>query len=53
VNTAKAAANPAIGAYVDYYLADGTISSVLETVPYVNLAPAALAETRAAWDAVK
>jgi phosphate transport system substrate-binding protein len=53
VNTAKAAANPAIGAYVDYYLADGTISSVLETVPYVNLAPAAIAETRAAWDAVK
>jgi phosphate transport system substrate-binding protein len=53
VNTAKAAANPAIGAYVDYYLADGTISSVLETVPYVNLAPDALAETRAAWDAVK
>jgi phosphate transport system substrate-binding protein len=53
VNTAKAAQNPAIGAYVDYYLADGTISSVLETVPYVNLTPQALAETRAAWDAVK
>ena len=37
VNKAKAAANPAVVAYVDYYLADGTISTVLETVPYVNL----------------
>jgi phosphate transport system substrate-binding protein len=53
VNKAKAAANPAIGAYVDYYLTDGTITKVLETVPYVNLTPEALAETRAAWDAVK
>lgn len=53
VNTAKAAENPAIRAYVDYYLADGTISSVLQTVPYVNLTPEALAETRAAWDAVR
>ena len=37
VNKAKAAANPAVVAFVDYYLADGTISTVLETVPYVNL----------------
>ena len=36
-----------------YYLADGTISSVLETVPYVNLTPEALTESRAAWDASK
>jgi phosphate transport system substrate-binding protein len=53
VNKAKAAENAAIGAYVDFYLAEGTISTVLETVPYVNLAPDALAETRAAWDAAK
>ena len=53
VNNAKAAENPAVVGYVDYYLADGTISSVLETVPYVNLTPEALAETRAAWDAAK
>jgi phosphate transport system substrate-binding protein len=53
VNKAKAAENAAIGAYVDFYLAEGTISEVLETVPYVNLAPDALAETRAAWDAAK
>ena len=32
VNKAKAAENPAVAAYVDYYLADGTISTVLETV---------------------
>ena len=51
VNNAKAAENPAVVGYVDYYLADGTISSVLEAVPYVNLTPEALAETRAAWDA--
>ncbi len=53
VNKAKAAANPAVGAYVDFYLADGTISKVLETVPYVNLPAADLAATRAAWDAAK
>jgi phosphate transport system substrate-binding protein len=53
INKAKAAANPAVVGYVDYYLADGTISSVLEAVPYVNLTPEALAETRAAWDGSK
>ena len=53
VNKAKAAANPAVVAYVDYYLAEGTIATVLETVPYVNLPAEALAETRAAWDAAK
>ena len=53
VNKAKAAANPAVVAYVDYYLAEGTISTVLETVPYVNLPADALAETRSAWDAAK
>jgi phosphate transport system substrate-binding protein len=53
VNKAKAAENAAVAAYVDYYLADGTIASVLETVPYVNLAPEALAETQAAWAAAK
>lgn len=53
VNTAKAEANPAVAAYVDYYLADGTIATILETVPYVNLAPEALAETQAAWSTGK
>ncbi len=49
VNKAKAAENPAVAAYVDYYLAEGTIAGVLETVPYVNLTADALAETRSAW----
>ncbi len=53
VNRAKAAANAAVVGYVDYYLAEGTISSVLETVPYVNLPAASLTETRATWDATK
>jgi ABC-type phosphate transport system substrate-binding protein len=49
VNKAKAESNPAVVAFVDYYLADGTIDSVLQTVPYVPLAPEALAETQTAW----
>ncbi len=53
VNKAKAAENAALAAYVDYYLAEGTISTALETVPYVNLPAETLAETRAAWDAAK
>ena len=51
VNNAKAAANPAVAAYVHYYLAEGTISAVLGTVPYVNLPADQLAATRAAWEA--
>ena len=53
VNKAKATANAAIGAYVDYYLAEGTISTVLETVPYVNLPAETLAASRDAWAAAK
>ncbi len=49
VSKDKLAANPAVVAYVDFYVADGTIDSVLETVPYVPLSPEALAETQAAW----
>ncbi len=51
VNKAKATENPALVSYVDFYLAEGTIAKVLETVPYVNLTPEALAESRSAWDA--
>ncbi|HET9345516.1 MAG TPA: substrate-binding domain-containing protein [Candidatus Limnocylindrales bacterium] len=50
VNTAKAAANPALAAYVDHYLADGTIAAVNEEVGYVDLAPEVLAESRATWE---
>jgi phosphate transport system substrate-binding protein len=53
VNKAKAAENPALVAYVDYYLADGTVSKVLETVPYVNLPAEKLTESRSTWDASK
>ncbi len=53
VNKAKTASNPAVAAFVDYYLADGTISKVLETVPYVNLPADVLAQTVAAWNAAK
>ena len=53
VNKAKAAANPAVAGYVDFYLADGTISKVLETVPYVNLPATELDATRTAWQASK
>ena len=51
VNKAKAAENAAVSAYVDFYLADGTIAKVLETVPYVNLPAEELAAARAAWGA--
>ena len=51
VNKAKAAANPAVVEYVDFYLAEGTISKVLETVPYVNLPAEELAATQSAWAA--
>ena len=49
VNKAKAAENAAVAAYVDFYLAEGTITKVLETVPYVNLPASELDATRAAW----
>ena len=49
VNKGKLAENPAIAPFVDYYLADGTISTALETVPYVNLAPEELAATIETW----
>ena len=51
VNTAKAADNPALAAYVDFYVAEGTIAAVNETVGYINLAADALAASRTAWDA--
>ena len=53
VNKAKAKANPAVVAFVDFYLAEGTVSTVLETVPYVNLPAETFAASRATWDASK
>jgi phosphate transport system substrate-binding protein len=50
VNSARAEENPALAAYVDYYLADGTLTEVNAEVGYVDLAPDALTEQRSAWD---
>jgi phosphate transport system substrate-binding protein len=50
VNLARAAANPTVAAWVDFYLAPGTIEQVLKDVPYVNLPAAELDATRAAWE---
>jgi len=51
VNDEKAKANAAIPAWVDFYLADGTIDGILETVPYVPLKPEALKASQDAWAA--
>ena len=49
VNKAKSDANPAVAAFIDYYLSSGLITEVLGEVPYVPLADAALAETQQRW----
>jgi phosphate transport system substrate-binding protein len=49
VDKAKAAENEALAAYVDFYLAEGTIAAANEEVGYVDLAPEVLAASRAAW----
>jgi phosphate transport system substrate-binding protein len=49
VDAAKAEDNPAVAAFVDFYLADGTIATALEAVPYVPLAGGALEESRQTW----
>jgi phosphate transport system substrate-binding protein len=53
VNQAKAASNPAVKAFVDYYLADGTITTALETVPYVELPKDKFAESQSTWASVQ
>jgi phosphate transport system substrate-binding protein len=52
VNTARATENPALAAYVDFYLADGTLEEVLQNpdARYVPLDDAAFGETVAAWE---
>jgi len=49
VNTDRAAENPALAAFVDYYLSDEGIAAVDEG-GYVSLTADALDETRSAWD---
>jgi phosphate transport system substrate-binding protein len=48
VNKAKAAASPAVTAFVDYYLSDEGIASVTE-VDYIALTPDSLQQTKTAW----
>lgn len=50
VNAAKLADNPALEAFVDFYMGAGLDEAVAE-VDYVELDDAAKAETRARWDA--
>jgi phosphate transport system substrate-binding protein len=50
VNAAQADENPAVAAYVDYYLSDAGIGAVDE-VGYVTLATDELEATRAVWEA--
>ena len=54
VNKAKADENPAVAAYVDFYMSEG-ITSLVGTgagqVPYVPLNDAAVAEVRGVWEA--
>ena len=51
VDKAKAASNEALAAFVDFYLADGTIAAVNEEVGYIDLEGTVLTEQRSAWDA--
>lgn len=50
INKAKAESNPALVAFVDYYLAEGTVATVNQTVGYVDVAPDVLAASRSAWE---
>ena len=49
VNTDKEATNPAISAFVDYYLSDAGIAAVTEA-DYIALTADELAATRSTWD---
>jgi len=50
VNSARADENEALTAFVDFYVADGTIDEALETVSYIPLDETAFGETQAAWE---
>lgn len=52
VNADAAAANPAVAAYVDFYVTQGLAQAVAE-VGYVPLTDAAQAETQARWNSME
>ncbi len=49
MNTERAATNPAVAGFVDFYLSDAGIALV-EEAGYVSLTADALEETRATWE---
>jgi len=49
VNTAKAAENPALTGFVDYYLSDAGLVDVVNEVGYVGLPAERIEATRSAW----
>jgi phosphate transport system substrate-binding protein len=49
VNAAKAESNPALAAYIDFYLSDDGLATVSE-VGYVDLPEESLAETQSVWE---
>lgn len=51
VNQAKTAENPAVKAYVDYYLSADGITAAVSEVGYVTLPADRIEATRAAWEA--
>jgi len=51
VNNAKAAENPAIGAYVDFYVTDAGLGTAVSEVGYVELTDEDKEASRAAWTA--
>lgn len=53
VNKAKLAASPALEAFVDYYVSDPGLLTVVPEVGYVELSPDRVEATRAAWESGK
>jgi phosphate transport system substrate-binding protein len=51
VNTDKVAQNPALKAYVDFYLTDDGLTTGVEEAGYVNLPVDRIEATRTAWEA--
>ena len=49
VNKASAEGNPAVTAYVDYYMSDDGLGTAVSDVGYVNLSDDAKSATRANW----
>lgn len=52
VNTAKAAENPALAAFVDYYLTDESLNDIVTEVGYIALPSDRIEATRGAWESV-